>query len=246
MLMIHMEEAESENYRNKNMERVIKRLTTIAGSSRGMYKETESARNQAIVGFNTNQNELYGLVRADQATLSRLVIIEFKPKPKDLNWDEIKDKFINQKDFAYSLYKYLLEDFEIPKTFNTCRYVSIDKDEFISKACHKSKNNVESWLEEANEEYELFEKRKWRNVEYYWCKISKAVDSYKQYCKDNIDKYSFKKDNFISQLTQMGFEEKKVDGIRLIRIESNKFEELIKTDIEEIEPPDDASDNMFY
>ena len=228
------------------MERVIKRLTTIASSSRAMYRETESARNQAIVGFNTNQNELYGLVRADQATLSRLVIIEFKPKPKDLNWDEIKDKFINQKDFAYSLYRYLLEDFEIPETFNTCRYISIDKDEFIKKACHTSKNNVESWLEEANEEYALFEKRKWRDVEYYWCKTSRAVDSYKRYCKDNGEKFSFKRDNFISQLIQMGFEQKIVDGLRLIRIESNKFEELTKTDIEEIEPPDDAMLPCLY
>ena len=241
LLMLHMEEVQNENYRNKNMERVIKRLTTLESSGRGMYKETESTRNQAIVGFNTNQSDLYGLVRADKATLSRLVIIEFKPKSNDINWDEIKEMFIYNKNFAYSLYKYLLEDFEIPNGFNTCRYSSTEKDEFIRKACNRSKNNVESWLEQVVEE-EIFEKNKWKDVEYYWCNTSDVVKSYKDYCHYNGEKFSFKRDNFINQLKEMGFEEQRTTlsdrkTIRLIRIKSNLFEELVKSGLEEIDPP---------
>ena len=249
LLMLHMEEVQNENYRNKNMERVIKRLTTLESSGRGMYKETESVKNQAIVGFNTNQSDLYGLVRADKATLSRLVIIEFKPKTDDINWDEAKETFINNKNFAYSLYRYLLDDFEMPNYFNTCRYSSSEKDEFIRRACSRSKNNVESWLEDANEN-ELFAKQKWGDVEYYWCNTSYIVSSYKEYCRDNGEKFSFKRDNFIAQLIQMGFEEKKINvgeqrGVRALRIKANKFEELVKNDIEEIDPPDDWHDDDF-
>ena len=244
LLMLHMEEVQNENYRNKNMERVIKRLTTLESSGRGMYKETESSKNKAIVGFNTNQPDLYGLVRADKATLSRLVIIEFKDYDNSFDWDDMKNKYINDPNFAYSLYKYLLEEFEIPSTFKTYRYHSPEKDEFIRRACNRSKNNVESWLEGANEN-ELFAKQTWSGVEYYWCKTNYLVESYKNYCRDNGEKFSFKRDNFISQLIQMGFEEKTVKGTRMLRIQSNRFDELVKSDIEEIDPPDDWHKDCF-
>ena len=250
LLMLHMEEVQNENYRNKNMERVIKRLTTLESSGRGMYKETESSKNKAIVGFNTNQPDLYGLVRADKATLSRLVIIEFKDYDNSFDWDDMKNKYINDPNFAYSLYKYLLEEFEIPSSFKTYRYHSPEKDEFIKKACHRSKNNVESWLEEANEN-ELFDKQTWGDVEYYWCKTSYIASSYKEYCRNNCEKFSFKRDNFISQLLSMGFEEKKINageqrGVRALRIEANKFEELVKSDVEEIDPPDNWDKDCFF
>ena len=244
LLMLHMEEVQNENYRNKNMERVIKRLTTLESSGRGMYKETEGSKNKAIVGFNTNQPDLYGLVRADKATLSRLVIIEFKEYDNSFDWDDMKNKYINDPNFAYSLYKYLLEEFEIPSSFKTYRYHSDEKDDFIKKACHKSKNNVESWLEEANEN-ELFAKQTWGSIEYYWCKTTYIVSSYKEYCRNNSEKFSFKRDNFISQLLSMGFEEKTVKGTRMLRIQSNKFEEIVKSDIEEIDPPDDWHKDYF-
>ena len=57
--------------------------------------------------------------------------------------------------------------------------------------------------------------------------------------------------NFISQLLSMGFEEKKINageqrGVRALRIEANKFEELVKSDVEEIDPPDNWDKDCFF
>ena len=81
---------------------MLKQLTTKKASARGMYKETKSARNWAIFGMNTNQEDLYGLARADDATLQRLVILDFKENAYTREeMDKECRKYINHPDFAY-------------------------------------------------------------------------------------------------------------------------------------------------
>jgi hypothetical protein len=47
-----------------------------------MRNETENYQNKATVGCNTNNFSLYGLIRADDGTISRLVILYIKPLPE--------------------------------------------------------------------------------------------------------------------------------------------------------------------
>ena len=153
LLMVHMEEADTYNYRNKDFEQFVKRITTINGSARAMYRETKAVRNSAIVGMNTNDPNLYGLTRSDEATKTRLVIIEFKDNnltPQE--WANVREKYIDNADFAYSLYTYLSEELEIPSTFSISRYNGEEKYDFINKACANNKNSLELWFESIVED----------------------------------------------------------------------------------------------
>ena len=109
-LLVWMEEAEPNKRQTMNydeMKAAVKRLTTRSTAARGMYEENKSAENAAIVGFNTNDETLFGLVRADQATIDRLVIIEFKRDGSKVDWVKMANKYLENPNFAYSLYKYL-------------------------------------------------------------------------------------------------------------------------------------------
>ena len=250
LLMLHMEEAENENYRNKKMETAIKRLTTINSSARAMYRESESIQNKAICGMNTNQSDLYGLIRGDEALLSRLVIIEFKPRTPELDWEAAKKKFIKNSSFACSLYKYLLEDLEIAEDFSPCRYRSSEKDEFIKNAKKNSKTNIEEWIETIAEErieikdasgefkrVKLLKKYKINGVDHYFAKPKDLVLSYKNFCKQMSYNFSFKSQNVIESLVEMGWTDRKTTveefhlyGIRLLRIPVAVFNDLVGFD----------------
>ena len=79
-----------------------------------------------------NEYESIGFVWINQRRLlSRLVIIEFKPRTPELDWEAAKKKFIKNSSFACSLYKYLLEDLEIAEDFSPCRYRSSEKDDLL-------------------------------------------------------------------------------------------------------------------
>ena len=245
LLMLHMEEAENGNYRNKKMETAIKRLTTINSSARAMYRESESIKNKAICGMNTNQADLYGLIRGDEALVSRLVIIEFKPKTPDLDWEAAKKKYIRNPLFTPSLYRYLLEDLEIPEDFSPSRYRSPEKDAFIKRAKKNSKTNIEEWVETLADEYlddkdcdghffrrKLLHKYRLNGVEYYYAKPKDLVLSYKKFCKQMNYGFSFKAQNVTESLVDMGWEDEKTTidtlyGVQILRIPVSTFSDLV-------------------
>ena len=149
-LLIWMEEAETTNYKSKAILQRVKQLTTKQASARGMYKEVKSARNWAIFGMNTNQKDLYGLARGKKAVTDRLVILNFKSGVyAEQELYEKCHRFIDDPNFAYSLYHYLAEERVIREGFNPDRYYGEDKHEFISGVTAENRNSVEDWFVES-------------------------------------------------------------------------------------------------
>ena len=142
-LNLGFEELENEEYRNQFFETFIKQITSEHTSKRKMYHDTEAASYKCIVSVNTNNDDLYGLIRADKPTRSRLVILEFKPRPTEEEWEEFKNSVgLNKKskdyektrrEFAAAFYHYLRHTYEIPKAFEPNRYYNDKKDALIER-----------------------------------------------------------------------------------------------------------------
>jgi phosphopantetheinyl transferase (holo-ACP synthase) len=73
MLMVHIEELQNENYQNHHFESTVKQLAAKESSSRAMHCETTQSTNQ-------------GLIRTDEATIQRSVILH--SKPAELYWNQ--------------------------------------------------------------------------------------------------------------------------------------------------------------
>ena len=257
-LMIWLEEAENgkTNYKNHTIEQRVKQLTTKNTNLRGMYAESLAARNWAIVGMNTNQTDLYGLVRGPHPLIPRLVINPPMSKP-GLNWNLVKkawsdriamDKkaksFTENPNFAYSLYHYLAFERIIRNDFSTVRYDGKDKYDFIEKARMGNKNTVEEWFTECHDV--LFKERKSRNKIYMNVSVTNANDSYKDYKDRSRNQYAPMKIN--ETMERLGFTMMnttvKHKGVRLWLIEKKKYDELINRlndddDLDVIEFDDD-------
>ena len=142
-LNLGFEELENEEYRNQFFETFIKQITSEHTSKRKMYHDTEAGAYKCIVSLNTNSEDLYGLIRADKPTRSRLVILEFKPKPTETEWEDFKNSVgLNKKskdyektrrEFAAAFYHYLRHTYEIPHDFNPNRYYNEKKDALIER-----------------------------------------------------------------------------------------------------------------
>ena len=246
-LHIHIEELENEQYQNKYIETLVKQYTTKNGSARIMYRGTEEVINCAIIGMNTNDPKLYGFVRTDDdAALDRLVIIEFKPS--DMSKKQFRDKaeyFLSNRDFSYSLYKYLLEELEIPDDFTISRYDGIEKDQFILNANRTYKNSVGLYIARLAKEYaqdpEQFENEylgKWNGIEYIYRRESEIKDEYTNWAKYHTDgKGIFAKENVVKELVKMGFANVQTPirnketgvvqrGIRIVRIPVEEFKKF--------------------
>ena len=233
-LFLWMEEIEDETYKTKDLQKNVKLMTTKNASSRGMYLETKSARNWAICGMNTNNKDLYGLIRGDKALKERLVIMKFNEGnaekyggKKEFN---IKCKsFINNPNFAYSLYHYLKEVRVINDKFSPVRYDGKDKFEFIDKAQMSNKNSVEEWVTGLMNEGG-FTKRSFRKVPFMFIIESDANAAYRNWC--SYDKSRLYLKSIKETMISLGFEylKTKIDGKqeRVYRIEEDKYKELMK------------------
>jgi len=185
-LVVWLEEAETSNYQTKNMQQVVKRMTTKFSSFRDMYKTAQAGRNWAIFGMNTNQPDLYGLIRGDSALKQRLVILNFKDGPADNDKKALRalDKkcknMIEDPNFAYTMYYYLANVREINPEFSPVRYYGEDKNQFIRQAQLIKRNSVEDWLSEYG--LDLFHQRNIRGVgEVMYITKPEASKSYKDY-----------------------------------------------------------------
>ena len=140
-LNLGFEELESEAYRNKFFETFCKQITSKKTSKRKMYSDTTVGEYKCIVTLNTNSEDLYGLIRADDATIERLVILHFKPAvsvteanefAREFGLDESADDYQERKNLlAASLYHYLRYTLELPKEYHAKRYYGKDKFDII-------------------------------------------------------------------------------------------------------------------
>lgn len=240
-LFLWMEEVEDETYKTKDLQKNVKLMTTKQASSRGMYLEVKSARNWAICGMNTNNEDLYGLIRGDKALKERLVIMKFNEgnaeKYGGKKGFETKCKsFINNPNFAFSLYHYLKEVREINERFSPVRYEGKDKLEFIEKAQMKRKNSVEEWVTDLMNEGG-FKKSIVRKVPYMFIIESDANGAYKNWC--SYDKSRLYLKSIKESMVSLGFEYKntRINGecAKVYRIEEDKYKELMNklNDIDE-------------
>ena len=151
--MILIEEAQNNErckVNTNNLAQLIKLLTTPEGSSRAMYKETESATHYAIYGLNTNDETLDGLVYEDPALISRLAIMKFNSFKGD--WSEYEDKYPNNQTFAYSLYAYLIANNGFIEhegksyEYNSNRYHGKEKYDYVNEVVNRGRDIVMSVL----------------------------------------------------------------------------------------------------
>ena len=146
-LLAGFEELENSNYKNKWFETYLKQATSGKGPIRDMYKAPQNARFRFMLMLNSNQPDLYGMVRGKEPALwSRFVILPFKEeKLDDAVWDAVRKKAgIEDNDidnysegkriFLGSLYRYLKDEYQLPEGFVPERYYSPARDEFIRHA----------------------------------------------------------------------------------------------------------------
>jgi hypothetical protein len=120
-LYIGFEEAENDNYTDKEVNTWVKRSTSIKTSIRGMRAVNRGGKFYAIPVMNSNDPGLYGLTRSDKATKRRIVIMMFKPADKNIDWSAEKT-IVGDISFDYSLYKYMYDEYKISKDYDPTSY----------------------------------------------------------------------------------------------------------------------------
>jgi hypothetical protein len=120
-LYVAFNEAENDNYTDKEVNSFVKRSTSVEGSSRAMYKMHKKGRFYALALLNTNDAGLHGLSRSDDATKRRIVIMMFKPNDSTVDWNSAK-AIVEDISFRYSLYKYMHEEYNISNDYDPTRY----------------------------------------------------------------------------------------------------------------------------
>ena len=262
-LMVWLEEVDKQkklDFDPIDLASTIKRITTINGSERPLYQKSRAVKHCAITGMNSNDETLFGLIRSDRPTQSRLVIVEFKKTIyTEDEFKRIADYYIKNSEFAYSLYKYLKDDLEIPDSFCISRYNSIEKDEFIKQACEKKQNTLESWFDDLISEYTLISLQDFKNgfgrgtvfietknkktgITYVFQKREWFIGSYNKYIEEHKGSFKYDENALIAFIEHRGFEyinSRAFDG-RSYKIEMEKFTKFsTNTKFELIEDGDD-------
>ena len=213
-LMVHLEEPEdAEQARSKGFQQHLKQITTQTQSVRPLYQSEKEIPTTSISGMNSNDPSLYGLIRADAATKSRMVIVQFKPADRNFaEMNKICKSFTNHPEFAYSLYKYLKDDIVIPESYTTERYDGPEKDEILANLTAIDKSSVNRWLQSMTKkfgDYNQFLIRKVKGVEMVYRELSWFNDGcpYVSYCTRNKVPGMFKPENLIKEMKTLGFKE---------------------------------------
>ena len=149
-MMLHIEELEGTEYENKGFATWVKNATMRSASVRKMYSDTTDGTNNAIIGVNTNQPDLYGLATTnDTALKARLVVLLFKEEHMtgeqwaakftefDLN-NNRPDYQQQEEKFAAALYHYLRYTYKIVDGFTPNRYNQPDKQEVLDQLRRKA------------------------------------------------------------------------------------------------------------
>ena len=269
-LLLWMEEVQGnrENVDILQLSELVKQMTTPQVSIRPMYGACKLGENIGIVGLNTNQKDLKGLTRSDDATKSRLVIIKYQgcvayENDANFDFDEKCLSFINHPDFTWSLYYYLMYEHEIPKGFKTNRYYGKEKEEFIIEANRERKRPIEAFLSDikmVNEDEENNTTDELNNYEQNILCITykKGTNKDKEVVLRfktndfNITYNRWKNENgsypvirdITLELEKKGFIKIKYRGYYFYVITKNDFESLLKEIKKEVE--DDCEDYFNF
>ena len=231
-LMIHVEELEGSEYADKKFAQTIKQITTRNTSSRKLYKDTVAGENHAIVGLNTNQPDLYGLINPnDPALISRLVILLFEDPLSPQQWrEEMRKLYIckdepeyskNYKKIGASLYYFLKDHYTIIDKYNPSRYYEPEKLEVLKQLRSTTASVPERFMNSLGKmDDKQFEEHGYQVFEMYRdkrCKddtpkrviashkdLSNAWMSFMSSRQGSQAKYSFEK-SVESRLTDIGF-----------------------------------------
>ena len=249
-LNLSFEELQNDEYRNKCFETFLKQATSGKTSSRRMYKETEEAEYRCIVSMNTNQDDLYGLVRADKPTQERLVILNFKdnPSPTPEEWDAALDEWgMNDKSpdyhktshiFAASLWHYLR--FTYLRRYNTKRYYGADKWELIRMLSTKSERLPMRFVKDLhqmiNPEFESFHpsnilrtvRLRKDKKEVYFITIADLTSGFNYYPKSGKEKSIYNDQSVQEVLLSIGWQKATRIGARGIECEKKVFDDWRK------------------
>ena len=213
-LFIGFEEAENDNYTDKEVNTWVKASTSINTSIRGMHKATARGRNYAICVMNSNDPGLYGLSRADKATKRRLVVLMYKENDlKREDWDAIK-AVVKDKSFAFSLYHYMYYKYKPSEDYNPDSYN--DDFDVWSKLHDNKKSAVETFNEllrmDDGAHHNRF-KPNYRIVRHYLTKRSnffyieyhQAMDEFNKHCTISNNK-KLAAETFKAQMAELGWD----------------------------------------
>jgi hypothetical protein len=214
VLMIHIEELQNENYQKHHFETPVKQFTTKESSSRAMHCETQQSTNQAIWGCNSDKSDLYGLIRADDATISILVILHSKPRPLELDCDA-----------GFSLWHYLMFEYGIVNEFTIEDDNQVEKNELIMQLKCTAKSSFKCWFESLtfydplnqylNQPHNmlLLQTDVKDGLSYVVLHHNEVSKSYDCYMRAGNSNFKCKQNTIISELTkQYGFEAKQNSG----------------------------------
>jgi hypothetical protein len=262
-LMVQVEELQKGEYHNKDFETFIKQGSgSRENTIERKFKQATKEDNTAILGFNTNQPDLYGIIRADPALIDRLVILDYKDVEGDKAkfWQKAKVDLLmddanartKKRNVAYTLYKYLLEELVIPDDFDPFRYYKEDKRNLIQALRNKSRNTTDGFFTELafasakngrqneTDQYNLLEKTTVKGIGYVWAKRSDINNAYKFYAQQDTQGKHVKNDNVIKYFTDKGFKEvKDSKGTIILRIPEEEYAAMAKPEECEVWDPVD-------
>jgi hypothetical protein len=249
-LMAHIEELQNDNYRNHFFENLLKILTTKNSDCRKLYKDTVGAINIAIVGCNTNKDDLYGLIRlaVDSPEIQRVVLLNFiNPLPVSV-WDEFKlsiglldskNTEEDRRNLGFTLYQYLKHEYKIAKDFNSCRYFGNDKYVLWKQLQSTNKSYIDRWLsrlrfenctDDIDAAYKILQilRDRQRNEYVGFSAALKDINaSYQCFRRESGDRVtSYEAETIIKILVEKGFKQVKTGGYPKIRIEKEEWEKL--------------------
>jgi hypothetical protein len=213
-LFLTFEEAETENYTNNQMSTFVKRFTNIDFASRAMHKSTTDTKNYAIGSLVTNDAGLYGLLRSEEATQRRLVVMIYKRNSlTSQQWDKWSAT-INDRSFAYSIAKFVYEELEVPTDYSPNRFVDAYDAYEILKPLKKNpvetmNELLEMWKEpefgEKGPNYNIVRKYTGDRIGYYYIRRNDLFKTYNDHCQLS-NRYKQGDGNLINEMKTLGWD----------------------------------------
>jgi hypothetical protein len=242
LLYLNLEELESDNYRSHAFEIWVKQASTANSSGECKYQDVRADRNWAILSFNTNQGDLYGLIRSDEALLSRLVVVEFKERG-DLDWTAAKKELGIEGDLAplaAALFYYLATDgpegYQIVSNFSPDRYYSAEKDALLDRLRNTASTPLDTWFAELGliqkDDFDIatdsrvLRVRKWKDVSYVYANRSDVSRSFTKFAQSQPNRIGFKLNSAYRLLESKGFRLVKTNGSFIYRITEDEFNKM--------------------
>ena len=252
------DELQNSMYRNHEVEIFIKQITNRWASGEIKYSNVKEAKNNVLFGFNTNASNLYGVINADNAVIERIVIQAFgepmTKEDKEIIHKELglADSLDNYEDncnkLGAALYQYLRYKYEIPKTFNPCRYDGKEKYRILEELRQTQTTIVERFVNQLTIKPDIdddwgdytslqlieVQRNEKENKDYVVIKQSELAKGFGKYlkeeCYSGLIKYTVK--NVADRLMSMGWEEKNISRTIYYKMPKEKYDAMYKADDE--------------